>query len=168
MFNISKGAMIDTINNMIYNIALYVFVFIICMWILVCIVRLFVRGLSRVIPITYTPPLQSKGNGNGNGNGKRKQNKKRSASYRVQSVGKKANTNKVVNSDLDDEDDFNNYYDDYSSPSYYSSSNSSSSESSYSNSNYNSTSSYKNEDSSKYDSPSYNSSYNSNSDENDY
>ena len=43
MFNISKGAMIDTINNMIYNIALYVFVFIICMWILVCIVRLFVR-----------------------------------------------------------------------------------------------------------------------------
>ncbi|WP_257131087.1 hypothetical protein [Bacillus toyonensis] len=162
MFNISKGAMIDTINNMIYNIALYVFVFIICMWILVCIVRLFVRGLSRVIPITYTPPLQSKENG------KRKQNKKRSASYRVQSVGKKANTNKVVNSDLDDEDDFNDYYDDYSSSSYYSSSNSSSSESSYSNSNYNSTSSYKNEDSSRYDSPSYNSSYNSNSDENDY
>lgn len=158
MFNISKGAMIDTINNMIYNIALYVFVFIICMWILVCIVRLFVRGLSRVIPITYTPSLQSKGNG------KRKQNKKRNASYRVQSVGKKANTNKVINSDLDDEDDFN----DYSSPSYYSSSNSSSSESSYSNSNYNSTSSYKNEDSSRYDSPSYNSSYNINSDENDY
>lgn len=72
---------IDLVNNIIYNIALYALVFIICMWILVCVIRLIFWGASRVITVTDNTHSHSK---------MKLSKGKRRASRGVKEVGKKA------------------------------------------------------------------------------
>ncbi|NKX13277.1 hypothetical protein [Bacillus cereus] len=148
MLNNSKDTIIDLINNIIYNVALYVLVFIICMWFLVCIMRLIFWGAFRVIAVTdnnHSHSLMKLPKG------EKITSRKRRSSYRFNAVGKKAKTGTVLDSDLDDDVmDYDSNYSSDSSTSYSSSSGSSHNSSCYGNS-----FSYKNENSSSYDNSSY-------------
>ncbi|QEL71714.1 MULTISPECIES: hypothetical protein [unclassified Bacillus cereus group] len=153
MLNNSKDTIIDLINNIIYNVALYVLVFIICMWFLVCIMRLIFWGAFRVIAVTdnnHSHSLMKLAKG------EKITSRKRRSSYRFKAVGKKAKTGTVLDSDLDDDVmDYDSNYSSDSSTSYSYSSYSSSSDSSHSSSCYSNSFSYKNENSSSYDNSSY-------------